>query len=73
MLDHDLDFPVSFLDRCDLLGLCPDCNDEVIVCRCAEDAEAIAQLDAHGLGCLCCEGDGPARVRFPPARRQIAA
>lgn len=82
MLDHDLDFPISLVDYCDMLGLCPDCGDEVIVCRCAEDNALHLEITAHPRGCVCCYGDidrdaeydrAPVRVRFPVVRRPIAA
>jgi hypothetical protein len=64
MLDHDLDFPVSLVDLCDIWGLCPDCGDEVIACRCEEDAELEREVQAHPSRCLCCASDEPVRVPF---------
>lgn len=47
------DQPISYLDRCDLEGVCPGCG-ESAGCRCDEDATLEADVTAHPAGCCCC-------------------
>lgn len=80
MLDHDLHFRPTFAELCEERGICPECGDEVLLCRCEEDAEAVSLLAAHPSGCACCASDdldasrnlAPVRVRFPVVRRMAA-
>jgi hypothetical protein len=72
----------DYIELCDIRGICPDCGDSVVECRCEEDHALHLEILAHPKGCLCCADDidldaehdrAPVRVRFPPVRRQVAA
>lgn len=67
--DHGLH--LSFVDRCDLEGICPGCGEDIDTCRCGLDDDLLAEVDAHSDGCACCadlRAEQDAAFDIAPAR-----
>ena len=81
MSDH-----ASYLTLCDFYNWCPDCHEDLVGCRCADDQAREVLFTLHPAGCLCCQDDyteyreahldadhdhAPVRVVWPAPHRSI--